>query len=162
MTGCKEPNLAITDHEPDQRMAKLVPEVISLLHRVTSIEPSISATQDTDLCFRSPITFPDGIGEGTVVAELFIYREKVRFDVSLEHNRVFATADGSPTERRCYLNDYMASQTVEPETEEFPPEFIRSVVAGLAAARDAVKRHNRRANVPWNQVNVAASVPEPV
>ncbi|MDH5805485.1 MAG: hypothetical protein OEZ54_09945, partial [Gemmatimonadota bacterium] len=75
---------------------------------------------------------------------------------------VFATADGSPTERRCYLNDYMASQTVEPETEEFPPEFIRSVVAGLAAARDAVKRHNRRANVPWNQVNVAASVPEPV
>jgi hypothetical protein len=54
------------------------------------------------------------------------------------------------------LNDYVASITIRDLCESLPPDFVRGVVAGIAAARDAVRRHNRRCQAPWNEVRVAA------
>ena len=63
------------------------------------------------------------------------YRDLVRVDVEVVHNRMFAKADGSPSDRRCYMNDFVATVTVPPETEQLPPDFERSVLRGVRAAR---------------------------
>lgn len=156
MTGCKDSNTALPVGEMDARVGPFVPAVESLLRRITSTEPTISYDQDTGARLTGGLAFPDGIGEGEIVGELFTYRDTVRLDVHVEHNRTFAGPDGSPTERRCYLNDYVASVTLDADSEQLPPEFVRNVVAGVAAARDAVRRHNRRAVVPWNGLRIAA------
>ena len=162
MTGCNESSVTLPGNELDARVANLVPAVVSLLQRISSVDPTVSNEQGTDVRFTSELSFPDGIGEGTIVAELFIYRDDVRLDLNIEHNRVFATADGSASDRRCYLNDYVASVVLDAEEEALPSEFIRKVVAGVTAARDAVRRHNRRANLPWTEIRVAARETEPV
>ena len=90
------------------------------------------------------------------MATLFHYRDEVRLDIEVEHNRVFARTGGTPTERACYLNDFVASVTIPPGAQELPEEFVRHVVAGIAAARDAVRRHNRRNAAPWSEVHVSA------
>ncbi|MCZ6856669.1 MAG: hypothetical protein O7F70_01585 [Gemmatimonadetes bacterium] len=160
MTGCKDSNTALPVSDIDARLGNLVPEVVSLLQRITSVEPAVTYEAGTNVKFTSELSFPDGIGEGEIAAELFVYRDAVRLDLHLEHNRVFATGNDTPSERRCYLNDYVASVTLDADQESLPNDFVRGVVAGVAAARDAVRRHNRRASLPWHAIRVAVREPE--
>jgi hypothetical protein len=106
--------------------------------------------------FAVPITFPDGIGHGHVVARLFRYRDTVRLDVEIAHNRMLARPGGGLSDRRCYLNDFVASASLPAGSEDVPPDFVRSVLRGVRSARDAVQRHNREQTAPWNQVRVVA------
>jgi hypothetical protein len=156
MTGCNDSNAAAPVIELDARLGSLVPAVVSLLQRITSDEPAVVNDGGTDVKFTSELSFPDGIGEGEIAAELFVYRDAVRLDLHVEHNRVFATAHGRPSDRRCYLNDYVASVMLDAESDTLPNDFVRGVVAGITAARDAVRRHNRRAKLPWTEIRVAA------
>ena len=162
MTGCQDSNATLSVVEIDARLESLIPAVVSLLQRITSVEPAVTYGAATDVKFTSELSFPDGIGEGEIAAELFLYRDAVRLDLHLEHNRVFATANGSPSQRRCYLNDFVASVALDAEQDTLPNDFVRGVVAGVTAARDAVRRHNRRAKLPWNEIRVAAGQFEPV
>jgi hypothetical protein len=162
MTGCNDSNAAAPVIELDARLGSLVPAVVSLLQRITSDEPAVTYDGETNVKFTSELSFPDGIGEGEIAAELFVYRDAVRLDLHVEHNRVFATAHGRPSDRRCYLNDYVASATLDAGSDTLPNDFVRGVVAGITAARDAVRRHNRRASLPWTEIRVAARETEPV
>ncbi len=160
MTGCNDSNTALPVSDIDARLGNLVPEVVSLLRRITSAEPAVTYGAATDVKFTSELSFPDGIGEGEIAAELFLYRDAVRLDLHIEHNRIFATAADNASERRCYLNDYVASVTLDADEDSLPSDFVRGVVAGVTAARDAVRRHNRRTNLPWHEIRVAVQQPE--
>jgi len=161
MTGCQDSNATLPVVEIDARLESFIPAVVSLLQRITSVKPTVTYV-GTDVKFSSELSFPDGIGEGEIAVELFVYRDAVRLDLHLEHNRVFATANGGPSGRRCYLNDFVASVTLDDEQDTLPNDFVRGVVAGVTAARDAVRRHNRRAKLPWNEIRVATGQFEPV
>ena len=161
MTGCQDSNATLPVVEIDARLESFIPAVVSLLQRITSVKPTVTY-EGTDVKFSSELSFPDGIGKGEIAVELFVYRNTVRLDLHLEHNRVFATGNGSPSGRRCYLNDFVASVTLDAEQDTLPNDFVRGVVAGVTAARDAVRRHNRRAKLPWNEIRVAAGQFEPV
>ncbi len=161
MNACMKQNTtAPTDDEIEDTMNQVVPHVHDLLHRITNTEPVTSKEQGYRMV--SPLRFPDGVGEGWVVAELFRYRHEVRLDIRVDHNRMFAAPSGSPTDRRCFLNDYIASVTVGSGADMIPGDFVRSVVAGVTAARDAVKRHNKQSQTPWAEIRVAATTLEPV
>ncbi len=162
MTGCQDSNATLPVVEIDARLGSFIPAVVSLLQRITSVKPTVTYAVGTDVKFSSELSFPDGIGEGEIAAELFVYRDAVRLDLHLEHNRVFATANSRPSGRRCYLNDFVASVTLDAEQDTLPNDFVRGVVAGVTAARDAVRRHNRRAKLPWNEIRVVAGQFEPV
>lgn len=140
----------------NETVAILVPKVEDLLRRVCHGEPVAVSTGESAVDIEAPIGFPDGIGNGTVLAELFRYREAIRLDIQIKHNRVFATRSGAPTDRKCFFNDYVASVTVSNDATEIPQDFVRKVVSGIMAARDAVKRHNRQARGVWDEVSVAA------
>jgi hypothetical protein len=156
MNACiKHNTTAPTDHEIERTMSQLVPQVHDLLHRITNTEPDTSKEQGYRM--MSPLGFPDGVGEGWVAAELFRYRDAVRLDIRIDHNRVFADPAGGPTERRCFLNDYIASVTLAVGADTIPAEFVRTVVAGITAARDAVRRHNKQSAAPWAEIRVAAA-----
>lgn len=157
MNACLNSNTAAPENQLEESMTVLVPQVCNLVERVTALEPAVTH-QERGVRMTSPLSFPDGIGDGVVVAELFRYRDAVRLDIRLDHNRVFASSQGEATERRCFLNDYVASITLPAGAETLPPDFVRGVVAGVAAARDAVRRHNKAAKAPWNEVRVAASL----
>ncbi len=161
MTGCQDSNATLPVVEIDARLESFIPAVVSLLQRITSVKPTVTC-EGTDVKFSSELSFPDGIGEGEIAVELFVYRDAVRLDLHLEHNRVFATAHSRPSGRRCYLNDFVASVTLDAEEDTLPNDFVRGVVAGVTAARDAVRRHNRRAKLPWNEIRVATGQFEPV
>ncbi len=161
MTGCQDSNATLPVVEIDARLESFIPAVVSLLQRITSVKPTVTCV-GTDVKFSSELSFPDGIGEGEIAVELFVYRDAVRLDLHLEHNRVFATANSRPSGRRCYLNDFVASVTLDAEQDTLPNDFVRGVVAGVTAARDAVRRHNRRAKLPWNEIRVATGQFEPV
>ncbi len=91
-----------------------------------------------------------------MVARLFRYRDTVRLDVEIVHNRMLASPNGGTSERRCYLNDFVASITLPAGSEQIPMDFTRSVLRGVRNARDAVQRHNREQSAPWNQLKVVA------
>jgi hypothetical protein len=162
MTGCLDPKTSLPAGAIQETIHALVPALSSLLTRITNVEATVSQSEEFGVRLASPLTFPDGIGEGAAVAELFRYRDKVRLDIHVEHNRFFALADGGPSERRCFLNDYVASVTIDVGATTVPTEFVRNVVSGVAAARDAVRRHNSRAQAPWNEIRVSALVAEVV
>jgi hypothetical protein len=162
MTGCTNSNTTLPDGTLEERLNALVPALVSLLTRITNVEPNVSHHEEHRLQLTSPMDFPDGIGEGTVVANLFRYRHQIRLDIRIDHNRVFALADGAPSDRRCFLNDYVASTTLDACAKALSTDFVRSVVAGITAARDAVRRHNKRCQAPWNEVRVAALQTAPV
>lgn len=155
MNACMKPDTA-ADGKVEESMSQLVPSVASLLQRITAVEP-VTSHGESGIRLTSPLTFPDGIGDGAVVAELFRYRDAVRLDIQIDHNRVFALVDGRPSDRRCFFNDYRASQTLVPGTESLSSEFVRHVVAGINAAREAVRRHNKQSQAPWNEVRVAVA-----
>ncbi len=72
MTGCSDSNTALPVSDIDARLGNLVPEVVSLLQRITSVEPAVTYEAGTDVKFTSELSFPDGIGEGVIAAELFV------------------------------------------------------------------------------------------
>jgi hypothetical protein len=156
MNALTNPKAALIAAELESDIGVLVPALDNLLSRVAGGESQVAEFERTSLRLVSPLPFPDGIGRGEVVATLFHYRDQVRLDIEIEHNRMFARPDGTPSDRSCYLNDFVASVTLKSGAQELPEEFVRHVVAGIAAARDAVRRHNRRSAAPWNEVQVAA------
>jgi hypothetical protein len=139
----------------DEDVGVLVPGVEDLLRRICHEEPTSQVVSDRAVDLQTRITYPDGIGRGLVNAQLFAYRDGVRLDVIVDHNRMFATAGGTATDRRCFLNDFVASVTLSRGTEEVPRDFVREVVSGIAAARDAVARRNRHARGAWDEIRVA-------
>ncbi|MFC1640319.1 hypothetical protein ACFL3B_06115 [Gemmatimonadota bacterium] len=156
MTGCTESRTPVLNRELEETIEKLVPAVEDLLQRITGAASASTEGEGTDLEVAAPLRFPDGIGVGQVVASLFRWRDTVRLDIKIEHNRSFVTPQGTASDRRCFLNDYQASTTIEIGAECIPENFEREVISGISAARDAVQRYNRRNNVPWSQVAVAA------
>ncbi len=156
MTGCTESGLALLHRELDETIESLLPSVEALLQALASDESVTSEPSDAGHTSSIPLRFPDAIGAGKVVGVLFRYRDHVRLDIEIVHNRRFARPGGQPSDRRCFLNDFVASISLPAKTAELPQEFRRYVVSGVSAARDAVQRHNRQQTAPWSQVVVAA------
>jgi hypothetical protein len=156
MTGCTESTTPVLNRELEETIEKMVPTVEDLLQRITGAAPATTEREGFDLEIAAPLRFPDGIGQGQVLASLFRWRDTVRLDIEIVHNRTFMTPRGTASDRRCFLNDYQASTTIEIGAEGIPENFEREVISGISAARDAVQRYNRRNNVPWSQVAVAA------
>ncbi len=94
MNACINPNTASTD-DIDSTIATLSEEVADLLFRITGVEATRSEESGAARLV-SPLTFPDNIGDGTIVGALFRYRDGVRLDLRIDHNRVFAGQDGRP------------------------------------------------------------------
>jgi len=155
--GCVESGSYLSVQRLAETLEALVTVVSDILKRSAGTETVSSESDDTGYRFSAPVYFPDAIGHGRVVARLFHYRDQVRVDVEVVHNRVFAKADGSPSDRRCYMNDFVATITVPAEAEQLPLDFERSVLRGVHGAREGVQRHNREQTAPWNQVRVAAT-----
>ncbi|MGD2136404.1 MAG: hypothetical protein PVF27_09595, partial [Gemmatimonadales bacterium] len=114
MNGCIESSPLVAYQELDQMVDALLPSVEVLLRRIADDASVVTEPDEGGYRCAVPLRFPDGIGRGLAVARLFRYRDTVRLDVELEHNRVLAKPDGTPSERRCYLNDYVASTTLPP------------------------------------------------
>ncbi len=141
----------------DEYVARLIPAVTDLVRRLTGAEPRTQRVGASHARLSADLSFPDGIGRGTIVAGVFRYRGAVRVDLAIDHNRVFAGRGGVASENRCYLNDYIASITLGLQDEGLPVEFVRKVVAGVAAARSAVERHRR--NGGWFRAEITTARP---
>jgi len=159
MTGCTDSSVGLAYRQLGETIESLAPQVEAMLQPIAPDEPVTSESESAGYRFVVPLHFPDGIGVGHVVARLFRYRDTVRVDVEVVHNRMLSKPDGSPSERRCYLNDFVASIMLAAGTEELPPDFRRGVQRGVLRSRDAVQRHNREEKAPWNQIRVAALLP---
>ncbi|MFQ5704294.1 MAG: hypothetical protein ACE5HT_09750 [Gemmatimonadales bacterium] len=158
MTGCIDSTVPATCRELDATIESVLPAVEDLLQRLSGEDQVVCLeTEGTDIKLRAPLRFPDGIGQGQVVANLFRWREAVRLDVEIVHNRMLARPDGIASDRRCFLNDYQASVTLEQGATELPSEFRREVISGVSAAQQAVLRHNRSHPEPWGRVAVTVS-----
>lgn len=158
MTGCLESGLSVVRQELDRTIEALGPLVEALLQRLSPGDTVTNEPNDAGIRAEAPLRFPDGVGRGSVVAELFRYHDTVRLDILVEHNRRFVRPDGAPSDRRCYLNDFQASVTLARGTTEIPEAFTRQVVSGVLAAREGVVRHNRLHPQPWNQIRIAEAV----
>jgi len=156
MHGCIESGSVLLSRRLDETVEALVPAVSALLERAAAGEPVTTESDDMGYRCMAPVRFPDAVGRGTIVCKLFRYRDRVRVDVELVHNRVFARSDGAVSDRRCYLNDFVATSAVAAGEHELSPDFVRSVLRGIRDARDGVQRHNRAQTAPWSQVAVAA------
>ncbi len=156
MTGCIDSKLPVITRELDETIDSLVPAVEDLLQRLTDSASVLSEMEETEVKLTAPLQFPDGIGQGQIVARLFRWREEARIDIAIVHDRAFARPDGAASDRKCFLNDYEASISLSAGTTSLPRDFQRQVISGISAARDAVQRHNRRHRTPWSQVSVAA------
>ncbi|GIW53369.1 MAG: hypothetical protein KatS3mg081_2724 [Gemmatimonadales bacterium] len=157
MTGCVESSVSQLQAELDRLIEAKAPAVENLLHRVAPEEEVSAGFEGSEFRAEVPLRFPDGIGEGRVVARLFRYHDTVRLDIYIDHNRVMAKPDGSPSDRRCFLNDYKASVSFRPGQEEFPENFEQRVLEGIWKARDAVQNYNRRHPEPWHHIRVTAA-----
>lgn len=149
MVLCQTGSHQLRDHQATARVAM---QAECLLTLATGLPVRQSQT-GAEVRLTSPVSFPDGIGLGQLVAEVFWYRGAIRVDIRLEHNRVFASADGRAGLRPCYLNDFVASVTLAPE-DELSPAFRHGVLRGVKRARTAVTRHNDQHLEPWNQLHV--------
>lgn len=157
MTGCTDSSVGLIYRDLDETIASLTPRVEALLQPIAPNEAISRESDEAGIRFAVPLRFPDGIGSGVVVARLFRYRDAVRIDVEIVHDRMLARPDGTASDRRCYLNDFVASVSLGAGTEELPADFRRTVLRGVKLARDAVQRHNRTEAAPWNQIRVVAS-----
>ncbi len=135
----------------------LIPATMDLLRLLSSSEPAVACLEDLGIVASTAYSFPDRIGRGELIALIFGYGGKVRLDIRLEHNRFFATQSGKATRSRCFLNDYLASTLLPPDSEELPPSFVCSVLSGVRDAGNAVSVHNRRHGVAWLRTAVAES-----
>ena len=156
MTGCTESRIPVLSRELEETIENLVPAVEDLLQRITGAAPVSTVGDGIEQRIAAPLRFPDGVGQGQVLASLFRWRDTIRLDIEIVHNRVFTTPRGAASDRRCFLNDYQASVTIATGASEIPESFQREVISGISAARDAVQRYNRRNSAPWSQVSVAA------
>jgi hypothetical protein len=156
MSGSIDINSAVLSRELDQTIGRLLPAVEDLLERISNSGIVMIEGHESEVRVLAPLRFPDGIGRGEVVARLFRWRNTVRLDMHVEHNRVLARRDGTSSGRRCFLNDFQASTTIAVGIEELPADFRRQVIAGTLAARDAVQRYNRNHRAPWSEMRVAA------
>lgn len=159
MTGCTDSSVGLIYRELDETIVSLTPQVEALLQPIAPDQAVSRESDDSGWRFAVPLQFPDGIGNGVVVARLFRYRDRVRLDVEIVHDRMLARPDGTPSDRRCYLNDFVATARLVAGTEEITADFRRSVLRGVKLARDAVQRHNREETAPWNQIHVVALAP---
>jgi hypothetical protein len=152
--------VSTTSRDPaalDEHVARLVPAVTDLVRRLTGAEARTQRVGPTHARLSADLSFPDGIGRGSIVVGVFRYRGAVRVDLAIDHNRVFAGRGGAASENRCYLNDYIASITLPLDAAELPVEFVRKVVSGVAAARTAVERHRR--NAGWFRAEITTARP---
>ncbi|MBI2074114.1 MAG: hypothetical protein HYW06_08035 [Gemmatimonadetes bacterium] len=156
MTGCLESGTSLLRQELDRTIEAIGPLVEALLQRLSPSEAVTNEPGDAGWRAEVPLRFPDGVGHGSVVAQLFRYHDTVRLDIQIEHNRRFVRPDGTPSDRRCYLNDFQASITLPRGATELPEAFPRAVVSGVLAAREGVGRHNRLHPQPWHQVQIGA------
>ncbi len=156
MHGCVESGSPLVYQRLDGAVDALVPALSQLLERAAAGEAATTESDDSGHRFVAPLHFPDGIGRGSIVGKLFRYRDTVRIDVEVVHNRMFARIDGTASDRRCYLNDFVASCSISADTTELPVDFVREVLRGIKAAREGVQRHNRAQSAPWSQVTVTA------
>ena len=156
MTGCLESGTSLLRQELDRTIETIGPLVEALLQRLSPSEAITSELGDAGLRAEVPLEFPDGVGHGSVVAQLFRYHDTVRLDLQIEHNRRFVRPDGTPSDRRCYLNDFQASVTLQRGATELPEAFQRTVVSGVLAAREGISRHNRLHQQPWHQIRIGA------
>lgn len=154
MTECIETSHSLLYRELDETIEQLAPAVEALLQRISPDGFVASEPDELEHRVSVRLPFPDGIGRGEVVARLFRYRDNVRVDLEIDHNRVFAGRNGYPSEQRCFLNDFVASVTLPAGTDLLPADFERSVVSGVHASREAVQKHNRNHKQPWNQLKV--------
>ena len=141
---------------------EVAPDIAVLTHSIIELIGDAAETDQVTLdshrdalAVFAPISFPGGIGQGQLCAEAFCYRGHVRLDVRLAHNRVFARPDGTPSGRRLYLNDFVASTTLDPGQEVVPDAFVQHVMDGVARARAAVRRHNANPGAYWQEIFVA-------
>lgn len=141
------------DVAPD--IAVLTQSIIDLIGQATESDQVALEHHGGAVAVFSPVLFPGGIGKGKLCAEAFCYRGRVRLDVRLVHNRVFARPDGTPSGRRLYLNDFVASTTLDSGEEVVPEAFVRHVMHGVARARGAVRRHNSDPGAYWQEILVA-------
>src|ERR1041384_3630757 len=132
MNALTNPKAAQIASELESDIGILVPGLENLLSRVAGAEPLVAEFERTSIRLVAPLTFPDSIGHGEVVATLFHYRDQVRLDVEIEHNRMFARPDGTPSDRACYLNDFVASVTLAQGAQALPDEVGRPAVARTA------------------------------
>jgi hypothetical protein len=159
MTGCVTGRSADLLRQIDATVEGLIPHVAALLAAV-SPERDVSTTREEGYYVLSaPVRFPDGVGQGTMVARVFRYRTSARVDIALVHNRVIAFADGRATNRACFLNDFKAAVTLAPDAIDLPENFVRQVTSGVRAALGAVEDHNHRHPQPWSRIRVAAAEP---
>lgn len=136
-------------------LERLVPSVAQLLQRMTGQEPvRMSRPATRDITLTAAVAFPDGIGRGTLVATLFVYRSAPRLDINLEHDRVLATPDGVRTGSPCFLNDYQTSITLAKDAEGLPESFVLRALQGVKDARYAVERHLKRSGRAWPSIAV--------
>jgi hypothetical protein len=157
MTGCVTGGSADLMRRLDALVEALVPAVADILGGLAGdVAPTVTSEDGTQVV-TVPLRFPDGVGGGQLQARIFRYRTAVRVDLRIVHNRVIALADGSPTDRPCFLNDFVASVTLDQEATSLPDAFAARVEQGVRAALAAVENHNRRHPQPWGRILVAAS-----
>lgn len=156
MTGCMESGLALVRRELEETVERILPLVEELVQRFSPDEIVTTEPEEFGYQVSVPFRFTDGIGEARVVASLFRYRDVVRTDIELRHNRRLAKPDGSASDRRCFLNDFVASVSVPAGGTELPQEFRQKALRGAWRARNAVYEHNQKHPEPWNQVTVVA------
>ena len=157
MSAATAGNRILKTRAAEETVDRLVPAVEDLVQRI--VPDGVVTTVDETAGYRltSDLSFADGVGRGRVVARVFRYREDVRLDIELQHNRVFADRGGTPTDRRCFMNDYVASIRLEVGELELPADFVRATLRGMRVAQDAVAEFNRKNPQPWRQVRVAAA-----
>lgn len=154
MPGLVDSGISALQSELDRLIESLTPAVEALLRQVAPDEQVVTSLEGGETIVEVPLRFPDGIGSGRVVANLFRYHDTVRLDLHIDHNRQFARPNGQASDRRCFMNDYKASLTLRPGATELPDEFEAQVLSGVRGAADAVQRYNRQHQEAWNEIRV--------
>ena len=157
MTGCVTGSSEDLLRRLDATVDALIPAVSELLGRLGGGAPVTVGREDLGHSLSVPLRFPDGIGEAQITGRIFRYRTGVRVDLAIAHNRVIALADGRPTVRTCFLNDFVASATLGTDQTALTEKFTTQVEVGVRTALNAVEDHNRRNPQPWARIRVAAT-----
>jgi hypothetical protein len=156
MTGCLTDTRQDLLRRVDQTVTCLVPELAALLEGLSAAGELRSQQESSGHVLSIPLRFPDGIGQGSLVARVFRYRDVARVDVEIVHNRMLANAEGTAT-RSCFLNDFVDSVSLPAGAEQLPEEFRIRVATGVRGAVSGVDLHNRRHPQPWGRVRVVAA-----
>ena len=156
MTGCLTDTRQDLLRRVDDTVTRLVPEVAALLEGLSSSGELRSHQDNGGHVLSIPLRFPDGIGQGALVARVFRYRDVARVDVEVVHNRMLADAVGVAT-RPCFLNDFVDSVSLPPGADRLPDGFRARVASGVRDAVSGVDSHNRRHPQPWGRVRVVAA-----